>query len=157
ATLPKQDVEIVYGIVENILYKPDLFDNLSILEIRKLVEFFSKRNPSYAIIILEAARDYELGLNNQDYSMMLELYRIVGDHHIGAMYTLEVLKSQGFNPSLEDYLNLLRVLIVKDVSLRQVQSYVEEMMSKNYQLDYYVNSLLIDKLIGLNNISAAGE
>ena len=157
ASIEKQYVEKVYTIFENILYKPNLFSDLSILEIRKLVEFFSRKNPSYAITVMEAARDYELELNHQDYSKMLKLYRIIEDRHIGAMYTLEVLKAQGFNPSLEDYLNLLRVIIIKGVSLQQILNYIEEMTSKNYQMDYYVNSLLIDRLIQQNNLALAGE
>ncbi|RIA85841.1 hypothetical protein C1645_741281 [Glomus cerebriforme] len=158
SSLEKQDIERVYSIIEKILYKPDLLKNLSILEVRKLVKFFIKKNPLYAINILEAIRDYEWeGLDHQDYSMMLKLYSIIEDHHIGAMYTFEILKTQGFNPSLEDYLNLLRVIIIKCVNLQKVLNYIEEMKSKDYQLDHYVNSLFIDRLIGINNITGAGE
>ncbi|CAG8635978.1 14368_t:CDS:1 [Funneliformis caledonium] len=156
-SIERHDAEKVYTIIENILYQPELFRCLSILEIRKLVEFFSVNHPSYAIAVLEAARDYELGLSHQDFSTMLKLYRMLEDHHIGAMYTLDVLKVQGFNPSLEDYLNLLRVIIMKGVSLQQVLSYIEEMTAKDYQMDYYVNSLLIDRLMEQNNIAVAGE
>ncbi|CAI2180589.1 17551_t:CDS:1 [Funneliformis geosporum] len=156
-SIKRHDAERIYTIIENVLYQPDLFRCLSILEIRKLAEFFSKKHPSYAIAILEAARDYELGLSHQDYSMMLKLYRMLEDHHIGAMYTLDILKAQGFNPSLEDYLNLLNVLIMKGVSLQQVLNYIEEMTAKNFQMDYYVTSLLIDRLMEQNNIAVAGD
>jgi pentatricopeptide repeat protein len=156
-SLEKRNIEMVYSIIEKILYKPKLLDNLNILEIRKLVKFFSKKNPLYAITILEAVRDYEFKLEHQDYSMMLKLYRVLENNHIGAMYTLEVLKNQGFNPSKEDYFNLLRVIIIKGVSLKQVFNYIEEMASKDYQVDHYINSLIINRLIELNNITAAGK
>src|SRR5204863_1262565 len=74
ASLKKQNIERIYTITEKILYNRDLLGNLTILEIRKLVEFFSEKNPSYAIAVLEAARDYELGLDQQDYSMLLKLF-----------------------------------------------------------------------------------
>ncbi|PKY37041.1 hypothetical protein RhiirB3_461158 [Rhizophagus irregularis] len=47
--------------------------------------------------------------------LKLELYRILEDDHIGAMYTFEILKTQGFNPSLKDYLNPLHVIIIKGI------------------------------------------
>ncbi|CAB4439140.1 unnamed protein product [Rhizophagus irregularis] len=156
-SLEKRDIEMVYSIVEKILYKPKLLNNLTILEIRKLVKFFSKKKPLYAITILEALRDYEFKLEHQDYSMILKLYRILEDNHIGAMYTFEVLKTQGFDPSLKDYLNLLHVIIIKGVNFKQVFNYIEEMASKDYQVDYYVNSLIIDRLIEVNNITVAGK
>ncbi|GES76197.1 pentatricopeptide repeat-containing protein At5g61990, mitochondrial-like [Rhizophagus clarus] len=96
-------------------------------------------------------------MDHEDYSMMLKLYRILEDNHIGAMYTFEVLKAQGFNPSLEDYLNLLRIIIIKGVSFQQVFNYIEEMASKDYQVNHYVNSLIINRLIEQNNITAAGK
>ncbi|CAB5217033.1 unnamed protein product [Rhizophagus irregularis] len=132
-SLEKRDIEMVYSIVEKILYKPKLLNNLTILEIRKLVKFFSKKKPLYAITILEALRDYEFKLEHQDYSMILKLYRILEDNHIGAMYTFE------------------------GVNFKQVFNYIEEMASKDYQVDYYVNSLIIDRLIEVNNITVAGK
>ncbi|CAG8716626.1 1516_t:CDS:1, partial [Acaulospora morrowiae] len=147
----------IHEIFEELLHDSDNLKSVSLHDLRRLAEYFSKIHPPHTVSVLEAALDHGFKLTHDDYHLLLVSHRKTKDR-LGIMETFEEMRGKGFTLRAVDYSELLRCLMGKggkDTDL--AKRYLSEVRSQHFRLDMDAYAALIDGFIVNNDVFYAGQ